>query len=35
MQEAAIVNGIEIIGVNNLTEIVDFLNGEIVINEEK
>ncbi len=29
------VNGIEIIGVNNLTEIVDFLNGEIVINEEK
>ena len=28
-------NGIEIIGVNNLTEIVDFLNGEIVINEEK
>jgi len=35
VQEAAIVNGIEIIGVNNLTEIVDFLNGEIVINEEK
>ena len=29
VQEAAIVNGIEIIGV------VDFLNGEIVINEEK
>ena len=27
VQEAAIVNGIEIIGVNNLTEIVDFLNG--------
>ena len=35
VQEAAIVNEIEIIGVNNLTEIVDFLNGEIVINEEK
>lgn len=35
VQEAAIVNGIEIIVVNNLTEIVDFLNGEIVINEEK
>lgn len=29
------MNGIEIIGINNLTEIVNFLNGEIVINEEK
>lgn len=35
VKEAAIVNGIEIIGINNLTEIVNFLNGEIVINEEK
>jgi|GEM_PF-5381768 len=30
-REAALVEGLEIIGVSHLNEVVDFLNGEIVI----
>ena len=34
-QEAAVVEGLEVIGVQNLKEVVDFLNDELVIEPEK
>ena len=33
-KEAAVVSGIEVIGVENLTQVVDFLNGKLVIEPE-
>lgn len=34
-KEAAVVEGLEVIGARNLTEVVDFLNGERVIESER
>ena len=34
-REAAVVNGIDVIGAENLTQVVDFLNGRLVIDPER
>ena len=34
-KEAAVVEGVDVIGVENLTQVVDFLNGKIVIEPER